>query len=731
VNSPDIGAMEKAMTVPVLSADADIHVVENTAINPLAIIDTEPNKALKWTVSGDVPSGVTASEDANGMTYNFSGAPTVWGDYSFSVTASNEKGNDTVNVSVTVYTAPVLSDEVEIKAVKGTAMTQTLPAISGNHLVWTLNGDVPAGLEVSSDDTSVTLSGTPTTAGDYSFTFTASNMAGSDDMTVSMIIYELPVLSGGFTLDTVKDTAIVEQTITATSGNHIEWSVDGTVPSGMYVYNTDTALTVSGTPTVAGDYSFTVTASNYAGSDDAKVEVTVYEAPTLSGSSMTIQAVEGQALTGESVTVNSGNHLRWTRAGTFPNGLRITSGDSSFAITGTPSAGSAGSYDCTFTASNFAGNASLRVKTTVYTVPAFSETSATIDAMEKTAITSKTITAASGNYLTWSTTGSLPSGISVSSNDTSVTLSGTPSEGTRGSYTYSISTTNHAGSATSTITLNVITDDFEITSKDVSSATTLSDFLATLSANQLSAIKKLKLNEYITDLSGIDALINLEALDLTEATALSTVSLVSNDTILSLDIHGNASITELNVKASALVYVNAESCANLSLVNAENCANLETLLCKSCAVNELYLSGCADLMTLDFTGNAIRKFNARGFTVLADFEGVGQILSVDVLGRSFDFGSFLNLAKVSVVEPSVTSTDIENVKNVKGYDNDGDEVSCNYDNATGIALFDTVPYKVEYNYMATDDVSIDVTIWGEPDLSAPSLSSSDVRISAT
>ncbi|MBR0151103.1 MAG: hypothetical protein IJP89_07060, partial [Synergistaceae bacterium] len=80
VNSPDIGAMEKAVTVPVLSADASLHVVLSNEISPLTITDTEPNKALTWTVSGDVPSGVTASEDANGMSYTLSGAPAKWGD---------------------------------------------------------------------------------------------------------------------------------------------------------------------------------------------------------------------------------------------------------------------------------------------------------------------------------------------------------------------------------------------------------------------------------------------------------------------------------------------------------------------------------------------------------------------------------------------------------------------------------------------------------------------------
>ena len=667
VNSPDIGAMEKAVTVPVLSADASIHVVVSNEIDPLTIADTEPNKALTWTVSGDVPSGVTASEDANGMTYTLSGAPAKWGDYSFSVIASNAKGSDDVKVSVIVYTAPVLSDDAEIKAVKGSAMSQTFPAVSGNHLVWTVSGDVPSGLSVSSGDDSFTVSGTPSTAGDYSFTLTASNMAGSDDIAVNVTVYEMPLLPDSIiTLEASKDFALVEQNVTAAAGNHLTWSVDGTLPAGITVYSEDNAMTatIMGTPTKAGDYDFSIVAGNYAGSSSIEVRATVYEAPEISGSEIDIQAVEGRAFSAREIPATAGNHLTWTRTGTFPDGLTFSGNDSALSISGTPGANSAGRYESTFTASNPAGSASVRVR---------------------------------------------------------IFVSG---------------------------------KNFVVTSRDVSSSTTLEDFLATLSPEQAAAIETLTLNEYFTDLSGLGTLTALKELDVSKATALKEVNLGGNKSVTALKVSGNESVNRLILSGSVVETVNAEGCTGLGsveiagntsirelnvsgsaveILNVEDCVNLETLLCSSCKISEFYLAGCTSLVTLDFSGNAIRKFNARGFPELESLDCISQTVEVDALRRNFAFREFMDAAKVSFVEGVQTLSDDPNVRAVTGYDASGNEISADYDGESGVVSFPAVPHKIEYVYMVLDGVSMDVLISGdaEDEEVAPELEGSSFTVEAT
>lgn len=80
--------------------------------------------------------------------------------------------------------------------------------------------------------------------------------------------------------------------------------------------------------------------------------------------------------------------------------------------------------------------------------------------------------------------------------------------------------------------------------------TGLSAALSGLTDYEIENTETLKLNENVTDLSGIDRFPNLTALDLTGATLLTSVDLRRNETVLSLDISGNASITVFNITGS-------------------------------------------------------------------------------------------------------------------------------------------------------------------------------------
>ena len=551
-------------------------------------------------------------------------------------------------------------------------------------------------------------------------------------------------------------------------------SVRGAIPAGLTVYSGDNSVTatIMGTPTTAGDYDFSIVASNYAGSADIEVNTIVYEAPEISGSEADIQAVEGRALNAREIAVTAGNHLTWTRTGTLPDGLTFSGNDSSLSISGTPSAGSAGDYEAVFTASNLAGSARVTVRITVYEPPVLSG-GLTIEAVKDTSITEQSITATSGNKIAWSVSGTVPAGMSVHSADNVVTVmgtpttagdytfgvSGTPSEGTRGVYTLNVTAENYAGSATAKITVNVHATKFVVTSGDVSSSTTLEDFLATLPEGQAAEIESLKLNEYFTDLSGLGTLTNLRELDVSEAIALKEVSLSGNKSVKVLEVSGNESVNRLILTDSVVESVNAEGCKGLGSVeiagntsirelnvsgtaievlNVEDCVNLEVLICSSCRISEFYLAGCSSLKTLDFSGNAIRKFNARGFPELESLECAAQTVAVDVLRKNFAFRDFMNAAKVSVVEgvqtlrsSGVDSPEDLNVKAITGYDASGSEISSDYDGETGIVKFSAIPHKITYSYMVLDDASMDVTISGdaEPD-TRPVLEGSSFTIEA-
>ena len=109
------------------------------------------------------------------------------------------------------------------------------------------------------------LSGTPTTAGSYTFTVTvrdANNFTVEAEYTVVIAAteptYPDPVISG--TLTATGTTSIsYSSSLTATSGTSpYSWSYTGDLPTGLsFAANGDT-YTLSGTPTTAGVYNFTV-----------------------------------------------------------------------------------------------------------------------------------------------------------------------------------------------------------------------------------------------------------------------------------------------------------------------------------------------------------------------------------------------------------------------------------------------------------------------------------------
>ena len=85
------------------------------------------------------------------------------------------------------------------------------------------------------------------------------------------------------------------------------------------------------------------------------------------------------------------------------------------------------------------------------------ESTYTITATEGTPITDLVITPSAGEYLTWSISGVLPTGLTASSTDKTFTISGTPEIGTAktDAYTYTLKATNSAGTATATINITI------------------------------------------------------------------------------------------------------------------------------------------------------------------------------------------------------------------------------------------------------------------------------------
>jgi formylglycine-generating enzyme required for sulfatase activity len=232
---------------------------------------------ITWSLdSGELPDGLTFYE--NGYIY---GTPTKAGTFTFTVKATNSAGSGTKQLSLTIDGAPIITTTTLPDGVVGTVYEYgyRLTATGGTPIEWSLgNGISPVGW-YSLPATGLSLNssgyifGTPTTAGTFTFTVQATNTVGSDTKQLSITITgDTPTITTEKLLNWIAGTAY-SQTLAAVSTTPVTWSLDsGTLPTGLSLAGTGI---ITGTPTAAGTFTFTVKATNAEGSDTKSLSIKI------------------------------------------------------------------------------------------------------------------------------------------------------------------------------------------------------------------------------------------------------------------------------------------------------------------------------------------------------------------------------------------------------------------------------------------------------------------------
>ncbi|SNS43420.1 Putative Ig domain-containing protein [Granulicella rosea] len=217
---------------------------------------------VTWTVASGstLPAGLAL----NSTTGTISGTPTTAGNYSVTIQAAD---TSVPQQAVTMtYTLTVVLSTLAISTTslpQGTVSagySTTLQSTGGNAPVtWSLatgSSALPAGLTLSSAGV---ISGTPTTAGNYSITVQATDSTpASVTKTLALPVVALAALTISSTsLPAGNIGAAYSSTLAATGGaTPYTWTVaSGTLPVGLSL---STAGVLSGTPLAAGSYTFTL-----------------------------------------------------------------------------------------------------------------------------------------------------------------------------------------------------------------------------------------------------------------------------------------------------------------------------------------------------------------------------------------------------------------------------------------------------------------------------------------
>lgn len=404
---------------------------------------------ITWSSSGTLPPGLNLTGNV------LSGTPTVSGTYTFTITASgNGPCSGSQTYTVTVGCPTITINPVSLPAMTvGSVFSQTFTQTGGTGtFTWSFTGTLPPGLSLNT--TTGALTGTPTTAGTYTFTIvgtnTAQNCSGSRTYTVTVSCPTITVSPN--TLPNAPIGQAYSQTVTQTGGTGtITWSVSsGTLPTGVTLNSTSGVI--SGTPTVAGSYTFTITATDAFGCTGIHNYTIVVACPTISLNPGTLPPGNVGFAYNQTITV-TGSTNSFTFAvssGTLPPGVTLNT--TSGVLSGTAS--TAGTYTFTITATDTYGCTT----STTYTVtispctPLVVNPATLPDGTVNTAY-SQTATQTGGTgTITWSTSGTLPPGITI--NSSTGVLSGTPT--TTGTYTFTIIATDGIGcSGTHTYTIDI------------------------------------------------------------------------------------------------------------------------------------------------------------------------------------------------------------------------------------------------------------------------------------
>ncbi len=382
-------------------------------------------------VDGALPDGLTL----NATTGLVSGTPTTAGPYEFTLRATNPSGTDDLVVTGTVNAAPGTITGTPDQFVVGEESGGTLAATGTPAPTFTVSsGTLPDG--VTLDPVSGEFGGTPTAAGAYAFTVTAGNGVGTaTTREFTGTVEQAPGWGSEHTWAPEVGVAL-DVTFTAEGTPAPAYSIGtGDLPAGLALDGTTGRIT--GTPTEAGAYSFTIVATNGHGTSSLPLSGTVVDAPGAITGGSGLEWVVGNPATGSLSATGTPAPVYTVTEGSLPPGVTLDPATGEFS--GTPTA--PGPYAFTVTADNGVGT------------PTTKEFSGVVDqapvwgtqdglALVVGSEVSESYTATGTPAPTYSVTaGKLPKGLTL--DETTGAISGTPTE--PGPYAFTLTADNGVG----------------------------------------------------------------------------------------------------------------------------------------------------------------------------------------------------------------------------------------------------------------------------------------------
>jgi hypothetical protein len=213
-------------------------------------------------------SGSTGDLTLDATSGNLQGTPQTAGTLNFTVQVADKAGATAAQAYSLVVSVPALTITVGGTLPAGTvnaSYSQNLPLVANGGTApynWSLISSAPPGLTLT--PATLTLSGTPTTAGTFNITIQVTDAAGvTASRSLSLLINpaSLSITTGRQFPDGTLNQAYSQQLSASGGQPPYRWSATG-LPAGLSINSTNGQI--SGTLTAAGDFGIAITVSDSA-----------------------------------------------------------------------------------------------------------------------------------------------------------------------------------------------------------------------------------------------------------------------------------------------------------------------------------------------------------------------------------------------------------------------------------------------------------------------------------
>jgi hypothetical protein len=412
------------------------------------------------TITPALPEGITFDP----KTFKLSGtASSSMPKTNYTLTATNIAGTMSKPFSIEISDAPSVSmtpknpiaysanSNTEKLAVGSPVSGFTVSNVGDRIAAWSVFPELPHGLSL--DQSTGEVTGTPDSyiESNELYTFTARNPGGTSNFAYRIQIVLPPVFAISSTSEELAiGSSLVGFNLYSVGGIVDSFSISPTLPAWLS-FDTATGLLSGIADAVQALITFTITATNEAGTSSKDFSLEVFEAPQFTLTSSSEEAVNGSEVSGYLINSTGGRITEYSVSPELPTGLTLDT--QTGLISGAPTSDQS-PVVYTITGTNVAGSDSHTFSLGVFSSPLLSLSPSSESAIVGQPITSYTLAldASYGTPTGFSISPSVPAGLVFDS--TNGSLSGTPTAAQL-NVEYTVSASNVAGTSSQTFSLEV------------------------------------------------------------------------------------------------------------------------------------------------------------------------------------------------------------------------------------------------------------------------------------